>query len=537
MRELRPTIRKAIKCGPVPVLRDWRSLPVGELTRAERVMRFCESMLRVPEGTDVGQPLRLQDFQEAFIYAVFDNPTTRTRRAIYSVGRKNGKSAVVACILLAFLIGPEAKRNTQLVCGAMSREQAAVVFRLACQMVQQSPKIRDLVKIVPSSKILHGLPLGTQFRAMAADSKTAMGISPRLVLLDEVGQISGPQSDFVDSLTTAQGAHSDALTIYISTQAATDADLLSILIDDAALNQPADTVCHLYTADKDADLMDEQAWRDSNPALGIFRDEQDLREQCERAKRMPSAEPNVRNLLQNQRVSVFAPFVSRDAWMACEGEPVIPPGAECYGGLDLSAVKDLTAFALVARVGDKMLAEVYAWMPENSLRERSKEDRVDYVSWAKQGWLRTCPGSVIDYEWVATDLAEILADRVPRVIAFDRWRIEAFKKAAESRQMAFPLSPYGQGFRDMAPAVDALEAMLLNGTLVHDANPVLRMCAANASVTQDPAGNRKFDKRRQNARIDMMVALAMAVGVAVGNGAQPEKPMDFGLMFSDPLVG
>src|SRR5690625_1094506 len=143
--------QKHIRCGPTPKLRDWRSLPTSELTRAERTMRFAEKYLKVPEGANVGAPLRFEKFQEQFIVAILDNPAG-TRRAYLSVARKNGKSAVVACILLSFLVGPEAKQNTQIVSGAMSREQASLIFNLAVKMVQQSPELSEVVKIIPSGK-------------------------------------------------------------------------------------------------------------------------------------------------------------------------------------------------------------------------------------------------------------------------------------------------------------------------------------------------------------------------------------------------
>lgn len=506
-----------------------------KLTRGERVIKFAETMLVVPEGDLVGKPIVLEPFQKKFILDVYDH-NVPVRVAILSIARKNAKTGTIAIILLAHLVGPESKRNSRIISGANSRDQAGEVYNLASKMVLLSPKITDLVHIVPASKRMVGKPLNVEYQAISAEGKTAHGKSPILAILDEVGQIQGPQSDFVDAITTAQGAYEDPLLIYISTQAATDADFFSILIDDALTNKPADTVCHVYAAAADAEIMDEAAWYAANPALGKFRSLKDVRAQAEKAARMPSFENTFRNLILNQRVSVFAPFVSRDVWKSCEGVGVIPAGADIYGGLDLSSVKDLTAFALVALVDGKIVSEVYAWMPEKAVRDRAREDRVAYDVWAREGWLRTCPGSTIDYEWVASDILRILDGRPLVSIAFDRWRIDYFRKSAAQQGITLPLVEYGQGFKDMAPAVDALEAALLNGQLVHDANPILTMCAANASVLKDPSGNRKFDKRRPNARIDMMVALAMAVGSMVGNGAQLEKPLDYSLMFSDPLI-
>ncbi|MDO9622380.1 MAG: terminase large subunit [Pseudomonas sp.] len=482
------------------------------MTRAEKVIRFIERYCVTPEGAGVGKPLILADFQKRFIIEVYDNPAG-TRRAYLSVGRKNGKTGLIAALLLAHLVGPEAKLNAQLISGAMSRDQAALVFSLAAKMVQQSPKLSAIVRIVPSGKRLLGLPLNTEFRAMAADGRTAHGLSPLLAILDEVGQVRGPRSDFVDAIVTSQGAHTDPLLLVISTQAASDADLLSIWLDDAQASNDPRIVCHLYAADPDADLLDPQAWKDANPALGIFRSEDDLAEQMKQAKRMPSAENSARNLLLNQRVSTESPFVSPEVWSSCGADP-LPIYGPMYAGLDLSARTDLTAFVLVGQVEGKWHVYPTFWTPEQGLADRARKDRVPYDLWVKQGFLRTTPGATVDYAHVAREIAELVAGCDIRAIAYDRWRIDLLKKEFANIGADLPLQAWGQGFKDMAPAIDALEAELLNGRICHGNNPLLAMCAANTIVTKDPSGSRKFDKSRATGRIDGMQALAMAMGIA-----------------------
>ena len=115
-----------------------------------------------------------------------------------------------------------------------------------------------------------------------------------------------------------------------------------------------------------------------------------------------------------------------------------------------------------------------------------------------------------------------------RTIAFDRWRIDVFKKDCEELGISLPLQPFGQGFKDMSPALDSLEAELLNTRIHHNANPVLTMCMANCVVTKDPAGGRKLDKSKSTARIDTAVALTMAIGVA---DMKYEKPVEYGVYF------
>ena len=483
------------------------------LTRGERVIAFITRYCLIPSGTHVGRPLKLEPFQRKFILAVYDNKTG-TKRAYLSIGRKNGKTALIACLLLAHLVGPEAKKNAQIISGALSREQAAIVYDLASKMVAQSPELREIIREVPSSKKLIGIPLNTEYRAISAEGKTAHGLSPILAILDELGQVRGPQSDFVDAITTSQGAHEAPLLMVISTQAPNDGDLLSIWLDDAKSSKDKRIVSHVYEAPKDCELDDKDAWKAANPALGKFRSLPDVREQAERAGRMPSFEPTFRNLVLNQRVEMSAPFISRGVWIANS----LPPEDDVfytepvYVGLDLSAKTDLTAMVVMA-FRDRWHVKAYFWTPAKGLRDRAKRDRAPYDVWEQQGFIRAIPGAAIDYEAVARDMADILVDCDVQSVAFDRWRFDLLKKELDELSIDLPLVPFGQGFKDMAPAIDRLEELLLNEQISHGGNPVLTMCMANSRIERDAAGNRKLNKAKATGRIDGAVALCMAAGV------------------------
>lgn len=177
------------------------------------------------------------------------------------------------------------------------------------------------------------------------------------------------------------------------------------------------------------------------------------------------------------------------------------------------------------------------WLPDSGLAEKSRNDRVPYDVWAKDGHLRTTPGKTIEYEFVAHTLYEDCQRMDVRRIAFDRWNWRHLKpwllKAGftedqlEGDKAIF--EPFGQGFQSMSPALRDLESVLLDGRMRHGAHPVLTMCAANAVVTSDPAGNRKLDKAKATGRIDGMVALAMAVAMAATH--QEAKAPSYQMLF------
>jgi phage terminase large subunit-like protein len=424
-------------------------------------------------------------------------------------------------LLLLHLVGPESRPNSQLFSAAQSRDQAAVLFALAAKMVRQSPDLSAAIGIRDTAKQLYCPERGTLYRALSAEASTAYGLSPVFTIFDELGQVKGPTSELYDALETATGAQEEPLSVVISTQAPTDADLLSILIDDALAGADPKTVVSLHTAPMDLDPFGDEAIRAANPAFGDFLNADLVRDMAEAARRMPSREAQYRNLVLNQRVEVASPFVSRAVWQACGGE-VVPDfgGLPVFAGLDLSETADLTAFVPMAPVGDVWHVRPTFWLPGAGLAEKARADRVPYDVWAREGALLTTPGPTVDYQFVAAFLWEFCAANDVRKIAFDRWnwlkpwlsKVGFAEGQLEGDDAIF--EPLGQGYQSMSPALRDLEALLLNGRLAHGGHPVLTMCAANATVQADPAGNRKLSKIKSHGRIDGLVALSMAVSVA-----------------------
>lgn len=482
------------------------------LSRGEKVVAFVEKYCLAPEGDHIGKPIKLEPFQRKFVLEIYDNPYS-THSAYLSIARKNGKTALIAAILLAHLVGPEAVQNSQIVSGAQSKEQAAVVFELARKMVEMSPVLSKLVRIQPSGKRLIGLARNVLYRALSAEGKTAHGLSPILAILDEVGQVVGPTDKFISAITSAQGAYTNPLLIAISTQAPTDADLFSTWIDSQRNAPDPRVVCHVYEAPDECALDDRTAWAAANPALSVFRSIDDVAKQCKQAMDMPANEPEFRNLILNQRVEAVSPFVPRSVWEANGGAPSDGKGLKVWAGLDLSAVNDLTALIGVDEEGGVHSA---FWLPKHGLAEKSRKDKVPYDLWEKQGFLNATPGKAIEYEFVAEYLRGFFDRYDVEALGFDRynmkflmpWLVKAGFSSAELEKFV----EVGQGTASMTPALRSLEVKLLNTQLRHGNHPVLNMCAANAKVVGD-SGARKFDKKQARGRIDGMVALAMAVGV------------------------
>ena len=488
-------------------------------SRAERNIAWCERYLRIPDGRYVGQPLKMAPFMRDDFRAIYDNPHG-TRRAIITRGRKNAKTTESAMILLLHLCGPEARPNSQLFSAAQSRDQAGVLFSLASKMVRLSPDLNSVVVVRDTAKQLLCTELGTLYRALSAEASTAFGLSPALTIHDELGQVRGPRFELYEALETATAAQENPLSIIISTQAPTPSDMLSVLVDDAKTGSDPRVVLRMDYAPDGLDPFSEEAIRAANPAFDIFMNKAEVLAMAEDASRMPSRQAEYENYVLNRRVEANSPFVSRSLWASCGGEVEdFDEDTPIYAGLDLSSVNDLTAFVPMADVGGVWQVRPVFWLPLEGLTEKAKKDRVPYDVWHDAGHLLAAPGKSVDYEFVAVFLWEFCLQHDVRKIAFDRWGFKHLKpwllKAGFTEETIEELFvEFGQGFQSMSPALRELEADILNGRVAHGNHPVLTMCAANAVVVSDPSGNRKLAKDKSSGRIDGMVALAMARGVA-----------------------
>jgi phage terminase large subunit-like protein len=437
--------------------------------------------------------------------------------------RKQAKTTLSACLLLNHLCGPSARNrpNSQLFSAAQSRDQAAIIFSLAAKMVRMNATLADAVKVGESAKTLICPELGTRYRALSAETNTAFGLSPSFICHDELGRCRGPRSSLYEALETATGAQNAPLSIIISTQAPTDGDLLSILIDDALRGADPRVVLKLFHAPRELDPFAEETIRMANPAFGSFLNPKEVMAMAADARRMPARESEFRNLVLNQRIEVSSPFIAPDAWKDCGGEPVELMGRSAYAGLDLSEVADLTALVLAhcdPLTGIWHIRPTF-WLPEEGLLEKAARDRVPWDQWHAEGYLETTPGGTIAYEWVAERLREVFADHHVVKLAFDRWNMPhlrpwllraGFSEAVLKQSFV----EFGQGFKSMSPTLRDLEALIIDRKIRHGGHPILNMCMANATIERDPAGNRKLTKSKSSGRIDGAIALAMAIGCA-----------------------
>lgn len=525
-------------------LRDLVELPkrgfAWSLEKADRAYGYWSQVLRLNGGQFEGQPFDLRLWQAFLVGSIFGwlgpDGYRRFRTAYVEIGKGNGKSPLAGGIGL-YCLTADGEARAEVYAAASTKDQAMILFRDAVAMRDQSPTLsKHLVKYGGMNPWNMFFPkTGSFFRTISSDDKQS-GPRPHCALVDELHE--HPDGTVVDMLEAGFKFRRQPLKLEITNSGV---DRNSICFQHHEYSQRVleqrveDEAWFAYVCalDKSDDWRDEGAWIKANPNLGVSITEKYLREQVKKGEGLPAYASKVRRLNFCEWVDAATPWIDGDKWRAIEDpELSLAPylGTRCWGGLDLSARNDLTALALVFPRPDGTGRDAFTffWAPEEGLRAREDRDRVPYTVWRDQGFLEVTPGATVDYGYVARRIVEFRERYGLAAVAFDRWRMEELKQ--EFDELGFEYSVlscdadedaianatgllllnHGQGFRDMTPAIEALEAGIANRAMRVKKNPVLTMCAANAVVEVGAADEKKFHKRKARGRIDGIVALAMA---------------------------
>lgn len=509
--------------APAVVKHPWEK---DGMPAADRVLAFLGT-LPIVSGLRAGETMEVLDFQERFVRGVYaENEGERlVRLAGLSVARGNGKSGLLAGLSLAHLLGPMIEPYGECYAAALDREQASVLYRMTCAYIYEVPWMAGRVNIRDQTKEITDHESGSLWRALTSDARKAHGLAPSFWVADEVAQWRS--RELWDNLRTGMAKRKHALGVTISTQAADDLHFWSEMLD----AEPMPSVyVQLHAAPDDCALDDREAWAAANPAMGAFLNESEFADAAAMAMRSPSFAPAFRLLNLNQRIAAEGRFIEQAEWEA-NAEPFDATeleGQRCYGGLDLSSTRDLTALALYFPDAGKVL--VWHWLPKDTIAVRVERDRVPYDRWAADGWAEVTVGNARDDLAIALQLADIRSRYDVQGIAFDRWQIARLNKLLSDEGIDLPMKEFVPGFKSYAAAVDAFERAVLERKMQHNGNPLLRWQAGNVIVETDPAGNRKPTKSKSFDRIDGIVSAIMACGIAATDEG-PQVYKGAGLMW------
>lgn len=473
------------------------------------------SRLTHTRGEWAGQPFNLQKWQEKIIRELFGrvqrDGMRQYRTAYIEVPRKNGKTELAAAIALFMLFG-DGEPGAEIYSAAADREQASLVFNAAASMVRHNKALSSLCKIIDSQKRIVYYKTNSFYRAISAEAYSKHGFNAHAVIYDELHV--APNRELWDVLQTSMGARRQPLMLAITT-AGYDRNSICWEQHEYARKITEGIVKDktflpiIYSAGQDEDWTDERVWRDANPNLGVSIKLDFLRQECRKALEIPAYQNTFRRLYLNQWTTQETRWIDMKKWDACSDEPIIPRGAPCYLGLDLSSTIDITSASLFCPETGAVLN--WSWIPQENMIARERRDRIPFSQWERQGWITATPGNAVDYGFIRKKINDIKAEYPGlQVVGYDPWNATQLAIQLEQED-GMAVIPIRQGFQTLSPACKELERRILEGKLSHGGNPVLRWAADNVVVVSDPNDNIRPMKNKATERIDPIVSLIIAI--------------------------
>lgn len=515
---------------------------VYDKSAADYAVMFIENLCHT-KGTWAGKPFELIDWQEQIIRDLFGtlkpNGYRQFNTAYIEIPKKQGKSELAAAVALLLTCGDGEERAEVYGCAA-DRQQAAIVFDVAADMVRMCSALSKRVKILASQKRLIYTPTNSFYQVLSAEAYSKHGFNIHGVVFDELH--TQPNRKLFDVMTKGSGDARMQPLYFLITTAGTDTHSICYETHQKAKDiiegRKIDPTFYpvIYGADESDDWTDPKVWKKANPSLDITVGIDKVKAACDSAKQNPGEENAFRQLRLNQWVKQAVRWMPMEKWDKCTfsvDEDELE-GRVCYGGLDLSSTTDITSFVLVfppLDEEDKYIILPYFWIPEDNLTLRVNRDHVPYDVWERQGCLQTTEGNVVHYGFIE-QFIERLGERFNiREIAFDRWG--AVQMVQNLEGMGFTVVPFGQGFKDMSPPTKELMKLVLEQKIAHGGHPVLRWNMDNIYIRTDPAGNIKADKEKSTEKIDGAVATIMALDRAIrcGNDHGASVYDERGLLF------
>ncbi|MEH7469597.1 terminase TerL endonuclease subunit, partial [Priestia megaterium] len=384
-------------------------------------------------------------------------------------------------------------------------------------MIETNPTLKKHCRIIDSKKKITRKATNSFLQVLSSDASKADGYNGHIICLDETHEAKN--GDLYSKLKTSMGTRTQPLMLTITTasngQDEFNLEYRTYLYAQKVASGDVDDPTFysaIYQADDDCDVTDESQWYKSNPALGIFRNYDELKSLAYRAKAMPQEEAKFRRLYLNQHIILSTEQgINMNKWKMC-GEKSFDldmlKGRECWAGLDLASTKDLSAFVMVFPIEDQYYVVPHFFKPSDDLIAAQNRDGFDYLAHSKAGHLHATKGDHISFRYIRQIINECAKEYQIKDIAFDRLGSQGI--VADLHEDGLYTVDFGQGFRQMSPAIEKFFDVLFEARLHHNNHPVLNWMAGNAMISENPAGDIKFDKKKSVKRIDGIVAMTMA---------------------------
>ena len=470
---------------------------VFDEVKASRPIDFIEKFCRHSKGEWAGKPVTLELFQKAFIQALFGFVDAQTglrryREAFFLVGRKNGKSTLLAGLALYMLIA-DGEGGAEVYSTATKYAQARLLFDECHNMIKQSPALSKHIRKRKSD--LYYIPTMSKLQPLSRNSDSLDGLNASFVIMDELHGVK--DRNLYEVMRQSQSARREPLLVMITTAGTVRECIFDDMYNHAC--EVADGVISddtflpvLYELDKRDEWTDPDAWAKANPSLGAIKKLDDLQIKVQRAKQNPVELSGVLCKEFNIRETVKTAWLSFDAINNTETFDLEAfRGAYCIGGVDLSITTDLTCASLLfMRRGDdkKYIRQMY-WLPADRLQERVQQDKIPYDKWFERGLLRLCSGNTINYSDVTQWFVETVRqyELFPAWVYYDSYSARYFVE--EMQMQGFTMVRCIQGAKTLSLPMQMLGADLQAHKVNYNNNPILKWCLTNTGIQTDRNGN------------------------------------------------
>jgi phage terminase large subunit-like protein len=508
---------------------------------AQKAVDFFPNYLRLTIGRWGGHPFVLPPWEAAIVRMLFgwkraDN-LRLFRRAMIWVARKNGKSEFAAgLLLLAWLFDAEWAGEAYII--AKDKNQAKIVFKRATSMVQRAPA--ELAeRIEPFKTSLYCSELDSSVMPLSGQAEGKHGLSCSVLVGDEMHE--WPNGDLYEFVNQSELSREQPLEILISTAGQAHRSYgwvlweESLKIRDGVFDDPS-TLVVIYAAAADDDWKSPKTWAKANPNLGISVQVGDLQSRFQRAMDSPRLETNFKRYYLNQWVGQDKRWLDIDKWREGSGKPTLldnarwrqfaaeMKGRECFGGLDLSSVNDLTCLLWLfpPLAGEKKwILLPRFWVPADNIERRARRDRVPYDIWRTKGAIEPTEGNVVDYDPVIAAIHEGIEAFGVKQVGYDPYNARATVNTL--MKDGVPMIEMRQGVQTLGAASKQLERLTLSGVMDAGGHPVMDWMVSNVAKFEDSNGNIKPDKAKSSEKIDGIASLVMALALA---GADDQSSLD-----------
>lgn len=502
-----------------------------EFEDSEKRIKFIETQCKHFEAPFAGKPFILEIWQKAFIEAIFaikiydeeiDKYIRKYKEILFLVGRKNGKTPLIAAITLAEWFCGEI--GTKVLCSSNDYEQAGLMFDAINAMREES---KTLAKV--TRKNIKGMYFGNpkrkkkkgkfsyqnkgNIKKLSARTGAKEGKNIKIGAVDEVFEMK--DDSLIMPIRQALSTQDEPLYFELTTEGFTTDGYLDERLKDArqVLKKELDRprwLIWMYTQDNELEVwQDESTWVKSNPGLGVIKKWSFLRDMIEEAKTSTSKKAFVLakdfNIKQN---NAQAWLQEKDIQNDLTFDIEDLRGCLGIGGVDLSETTDLTAATVMimkSNSREKYFITHY-FIPEPKIQE--KDDDKDYLQWAKDGFITVCNGDEVDYSEVVNWFVMLYKKYKIKLfkIGYDRWGAKSFVK--EMEDYGFDMERINQDYSNLSHPMKLLEAELKSNKINYNQNPVCVWCFKNTACKVDNFGRIMPVKVQdmRNRRIDGTLA-------------------------------